>query len=104
MFGHERSLVQQFAGQPFVLLGGNADESPERLRQVQENARLTWASWWDGPDGAIGAAWKVDRFPTFILIDRQGLIRWRQVGVPAEGELSRKIEELIREPEKTRTS
>ena len=25
MFGHERSLVQRFGGQPFVLLGVNAD-------------------------------------------------------------------------------
>ena len=83
MFGHERSLVQRFAGQPFVLLGVNADESLERLQQVQEKSHLTWASWWDGPDGPIAAAWKVDRYPSFFLIDRQGVIRWRQVGARA---------------------
>jgi hypothetical protein len=100
MFGHERSLVQRFAGRPFVLLGVNGDESPQQLREVQAKANLTWASWWDGPNGAIGSAWKVDRYPTFVLIDRAGTIRWRQVGVPADGVLAAKIEELLQEAEK----
>jgi Redoxin len=104
MFGRERSLVKRFADKPFVLLGVNADESPERLRQIQEQAHLNWASWWDGPDASISTGWKVDRFPSFFLIDRQGVIRWREVGAPSAGVLSSKIEELLREPEKRSTS
>jgi hypothetical protein len=97
MFGHERSLVQRFNGRPFVLLGVNADASPQRLRQVQEKAQLTWASWWDGPEGPIGMAWGVDRYPAFFLVDPQGVVRWRHFGAPAQGVLEGKIEDLLRE-------
>jgi hypothetical protein len=100
MFGRERSLVQRFTGEPFVLLGVNADESPERLRRIQERAQLNWASWWDGPGGEIAAAWGVDRYPAFFVIDSRGVIRWRQFGVPPEGVLERKIEELLQEARK----
>jgi hypothetical protein len=97
MFGHERSLVQRFNGRPFVLLGVNADPSPERLRQIQQKAQLTWASWWDGPESPIAAAWGVDRYPAFFLVDTHGVVRWRHFGAPATGVLEGKIEEMLRE-------
>jgi hypothetical protein len=100
MFGHERSLVQRFAGQPFVLLGVNADPSPERLRQIEEKAQLTWASWWDGPEGPICATWGADRFPAFFLIDHQGVVRWHHFGAPPSGELETKIDKLVDEARK----
>jgi hypothetical protein len=101
MFGRERSLVQHFSSESFVLLGVNADESPLRLRQVERAGQLTWASWWDGPDGPIAAAWAVDRYPAFFLIDAQGVVRWRQFGAPREGVLEGKIEELLQEGRKS---
>ncbi len=92
--------MQRFAGKPFVFVGVNADESPERLRRVQEKAQLNWVSWWDGPEGSVGTAWGVDRFPAFFLVDPRGVIRFRQFGTPREGELERKIDELLRESER----
>ena len=100
MFGHERSLVQRFAGQPFVLLGVNADESPERLLEIQQKANLTWVSWWDGPGGPISEAWSIEGFPTFVLVDHLGVVRWRETGVPSAGVLERRIEELVQEARK----
>ena len=97
MFGHERSLVKRFGGQPFVLLGVNADPTRETLRQVEEKANLTWASWHDGPGGPIARAYEVQAFPTLVLIDQSGAIRLRQEGAPPEGVLEAKIEELLRE-------
>jgi hypothetical protein len=89
--------VQRFAGQPFVLLGVNADESRERLLEIQETSHLTWESWWDGPGGPIGETWGIEGYPTFVLIDVQGVVRWRQAGVPRSGVLERKIQELLDE-------
>jgi hypothetical protein len=104
MFGHERSLVQHFAGRPFALLGVNGDESPETLRQAQQRANHTWPSWWDGPGGRITAAWRVDRYPAFFLIDARGAVRWQYVGAPAPQELQDRIEGLLKEAEKAPTS
>jgi hypothetical protein len=98
MFARERSLVEKFADQPFVLLGVNADESPFELKRVQEKAKLAWPSFWDGPGGGIAAVWGVDRYPTFFLIDRENIVRWRCDGVPPEGVMEQKIEEALKRP------
>jgi hypothetical protein len=97
MFARERSLVARYGNEPFVLLGVNADESREKLRQVQHKAGLSWQSWWDGPGGPISRAWEVDRFPSFFLLDRQGAVRFQHAGVPPAGLLEEKIEQLLRE-------
>jgi peroxiredoxin len=95
LFERERALTARFADRPFVLLGVNADAAVEDLVKCQKASKLTWASCWDG-DARIALAWKVDRYPTLFLIDREGVIRYRQAGVPAEGALEAKIEELLR--------
>jgi hypothetical protein len=100
MFGRERSLVQRFGGESFVLLGVNADESPEALRRMERTAHLGWFSWWDGPGGSIATAWGVDRYPAFFLVDSRGVVRWHEFGAPRNGVLERKIVELIREERK----
>jgi hypothetical protein len=97
MFGRERSLAAQFEGKPFVVLGVNAEESREALRQVEAKERLPWRSWWDGPGGALGAAWGVDRYPSFFLIDPHGVIRYRHAGAPPAGALEERIERLLKQ-------
>jgi peroxiredoxin len=79
-----------------VLLGVNADDSQEQLRQAQARHGLTWRSCWDG-DGAVARAWEVDRFPTLFLIDHQGRVRHQFVGAPDPAELARRVEELLGE-------
>lgn len=97
MFRHERSLVQKYAQAPFLLLGVNADESMAKQREVEQKAGLTWPSLHDGRGGPICAAWRIEGYPTQVLIDAQGAVRWRHLGVPDEGELERRIEALLRE-------
>jgi hypothetical protein len=97
MFGRERSLVQRYGGKSFVLLGVNAEESRAALALVQRKEALPFRSWWDGPSGPIGREWNVDRYPTFVLIDRTGKVRWRQPGIPPEGLLEEKIDALLAE-------
>src|SRR5436305_1186848 len=100
MIPHERSLVQRYAGRPFALLGVNADESIEQLRDLQQQSGVTWPNWWDGPGGKISEAWQVDRFPAYFLIDHRGIVRWRHFGAIAPGELGPRIDECLRLAEK----
>lgn len=97
MFDHERALIEKYRDKSFVLLGVNADSSPFELKRIQEQAGLPWRSFWDGPNGPIATVWGVDRFPAFFLIDREGIVRWRHLGVPPEGELEKQIEEAFKE-------
>jgi thiol-disulfide isomerase/thioredoxin len=97
-FKHEGELVVRFAGRSFALVGVNSDQSPDEMAKCQQGAGHHWPSFFDGLDGPIAAAWKVDRYPTLFLIDQQGVVRWRHVGLPAEGEIEAKIEELLHKP------
>lgn len=96
-FPHEKELVKRYAGKQFALVGVNTDPSPFEQRRTEEKEKLTWPSFWDGPPGAISLGMQVDRFPTFCVIDQKGLLRHRQVGVPAAGQLEKKIDELLDE-------
>jgi thiol-disulfide isomerase/thioredoxin len=97
-FQHEAELVERFAGRPFVLVGVNADQSADEMAKCQKAGKHNWPSFFDGIDGPIATACKVDRYPTLYLIDQKGVIRWRHVGLPADGEVEAKIDELIRKP------
>lgn len=80
MYQHERSLVEELDGQPFVLLGVNSDPLDRAQEAVRKN-NLTWRSWWDGGDtrGPIASEWKVRGWPTIYLIDHTGVIRHKGV-------------------------
>ncbi len=104
MIPHERSLVQRYQQRPFALLGVNAGPSKEALQKFEEKERLNYRSWWDGSGGPIAAQWKVSAFPTILLIDHHGVVRFEWVGAPREAELDRHIEDLVREAEGTKSS
>jgi thiol-disulfide isomerase/thioredoxin len=103
MFEHEKTLVANYASRPFVLLGVNADASPFELKRTQQRAGLTWRSWWDGPGGEICTVWGVDCLPAFFLLDADGVVQWRHLGVPPEGVMEQKVEELVTATEKKQT-
>jgi hypothetical protein len=92
----ERSLVEKFKGQPFAILGVNADPDIGELRYTQHEQHINWRNWWD--EGlAINREWRIEGFPTLFLIDGTGRIRWSSVGKPAADKLQKKIEELLQE-------
>src|SRR5437868_4337577 len=97
MLPRERSLAKRFEGQPFVVLGVNAERSAEALRRAEEKEHLPFRSWWDGPRGPIATAWGVDRYPAHFLLDHKGAVRYKHFGLLTEGQLADKIEELLKE-------
>jgi thiol-disulfide isomerase/thioredoxin len=78
MYPLERKLVENYADQPFALLGVNCDE-PQRLRRVLESKNVTWRSWADGPTGPIARSWRVESYPTLYVLDHEGVIRYKDV-------------------------
>jgi thiol-disulfide isomerase/thioredoxin len=97
---HEKALVRQYAGRPFVILGVNTDSTPEKLLETQQTAQLPWRSWWDGPQGPIVRDWSVRGFPTIYLIDHLGRIRYKSEGIPPSlATLLQKVDQLVEEAE-----
>jgi peroxiredoxin len=95
MYQHERSLVQKYKGRKFVLMGVNADE-PEALKNIIQKNSLTWNSWADGHGGPICKKWNIRFFPTTVLIDGKGVIRYKNLRA---AELENAIDKLVKEEE-----
>ncbi len=77
MYPHERSLVKNMSGRPFVLLGVNNDEEIETVKKAIKKNNLNWRSWCDGDGGPIVKEFGIHAFPTVFLIDHEGVIRYR---------------------------
>ncbi len=102
MIPHERSLVENLKDKPFALLGVNSDR--EKNIYFKEAAKLgvNWRSFWCGEKGgagAIPAEWRIHTWPTMFLIDGNGVIRQRWIGVPDNDKVDEAINALIAELE-----
>jgi thiol-disulfide isomerase/thioredoxin len=95
----ERALQKKLIDKPFVILGVNSD-TRERLRTVTDLKKVTWRSWWDGPEGPIATKWNVDLVPTIYVLDRQGTIRFKYLKTD---ELEAAIEQLLAEPDQAQS-
>jgi hypothetical protein len=97
MYPHERSLVRHLAGKPFAIIGVNSDKSLEDIRQIAIEKKITWRSFWNGVDGRSGpisTKWCVATWPTTYLIDKEGVIRYKNVRGKS---LDQAIEKLMAE-------
>jgi Thioredoxin-like len=100
MYPHERSLVKKLEGKPFALIGVNSDPDRDALKDVLKKESITWRSFWNGPkatQGPISSAWKIDGWPTLVLIDAKGVVRYRWVGSPGNDKLDEAIDDLLKE-------
>ena len=103
MFPHERSLVARLKDEPFALIGVNSDENLADMKPKFKDEKITWRSFWNGPDGTggpISKRWNVRGWPTLYVIDAEGKIRHKSEGSPPEATLDQWIDELIAEAKK----
>ena len=94
MYDHERSLVQQYEGQPFALIGVNSDDK-RSVAGIQQKKNLTWRSFLDGSTGGpISRSWGIRGWPTIYVIDDRGVIRAMN---KRGSELDKVLEALVEE-------
>jgi uncharacterized protein (TIGR03067 family) len=97
MVPHEESLVERLKDKPFALVGVNGDIEPEELEKGIEKHGVTWRSFKNkqGDKTEISQEWKIPGWPTFYLIDREGIIRKRWTDTVPPDVLNREIDNLI---------
>lgn len=78
MLPHERSLVNKMKNKPFALVGVNSDPE-DKLKSLIKKKEVTWPCFFDGgdPSGPIATKWNISGWPTIYLIDRKGIIRFK---------------------------
>ena len=90
------SPVAVSTGQPFAIVGVNADEDHAKATKAVSEKSITWRSFHDKRDGAktISDEWKA-LFPTVYLIDHKGIVRQRFCGSPNPDLMKQCVEELV---------
>ena len=74
-------IVEQYEGQPVVLLGINSDRDVETIRSAKASGKApAYRTWWDGhaeanTSGPIATEWGVTTWPTIYVLDEEGVIR-----------------------------
>lgn len=94
---HERELVEKYKDKPFALIGVNSDADRQKLKQVLADEKITWRSFWCGPEamtGPIPIKWNVSGWPTTYLIDHNGVIRSKNA---TGATLDARLEKLVAE-------
>jgi AhpC/TSA family len=72
-------LVKRLEGKPFALIGVDADEMQDTLKKTQEDKKMTWRSFFDGTNGPIAKAWRIEALPAIYVVDGKGVIRYKDV-------------------------
>jgi len=75
-----RNLQKRYSKEPsFVLIGISSDSDDATWREFTEKNRMTWPQYRD-KDRKILNAFNIRAFPTYIIIDHEGIIRYQSVG------------------------
>lgn len=94
MIPHERKMVEELKGQPFELVSISGDEKLDTLTNFLKTESMPWTHWWNGNQGGIMDDWSIKYFPTIYVIDKKGVIRFKDV---REEELSKAVKSLLAE-------
>ncbi len=91
-----KAIYQDYHGRGLEIVGINLDISREQAEAFIDHFELPWPQYWDGKgyDGELVRLFRVEAIPTLYLIDREGRIRGKWLGL-AEEEVRQAIEELL---------
>jgi len=87
-----RDLEKKYAGRPFEMVGISSDEDEGLWRTFLDEQHMDWPEYLD-LSGAVQEVFKIDSFPTYLVLDRDGIIRFRQSGLSDSTQLE--LEEAI---------
>lgn len=97
MYPQERALLKKFRDRPFTIVSVVTDEDVETVKGAIASGKITWRCWWDGgTDGPITARWGIVSFPSIFVLDRNGVIRFKDF---RGDNLDRAVSGLLDEPE-----
>ncbi len=98
-----RTIVDQYRGRPLVVLGVNNNDRRDILERLKAKGEVTWRCWWDGDredgPGPITTRWNIRGYPTFIVLDHRGVIRFKDLHPDDVRGFDEAIEPLVKQAE-----
>ena len=74
-----RELQKKYAGKGFELVGVSSDDDEDVWRTFIDAQKMNWTEYID-LSGEVLEAFKIESFPTYIVLDKDGVMRFRQSG------------------------
>jgi thiol-disulfide isomerase/thioredoxin len=74
-----QKLQKAHAADPFVMIAVSADESEDTWRRFTVKNNMVWPQYWDGSQ-RLREAFDVNAFPTYVLLDAEGIVQERITG------------------------
>jgi len=92
-----RDLNKKYAGKPFQLVGISSDNDEDVWKTFIQAQHMDWSEYIDLSDEVL-QAFKIESFPTYIVLDKDGVIRFRQSGLGeyTQGELADAINKALK--------
>ena len=92
-----RDLNKKYSGKAFQLVGVSSDNDEDVWKTFIQAQHMDWPDYLDASD-EVQRAFKIESFPTFIVLDKDGVIRFRQSGLgdSTAGELSDAINKALK--------
>jgi peroxiredoxin/Flp pilus assembly protein TadD len=98
-----RNLQKRYSKEPsFVLIGISSDHDEEAWREFTAKNKMVWPQYLD-KDHRIQRAFGVHAFPTYIVIDHEGIVRYQSIGLSWQrsASLSDAVGKLVKEVAKS---
>jgi peroxiredoxin len=81
-----RDLYKKYSKEaPFLIIGVSSDSDEDKWRAFTAENKMVWPQYLDR-DRNIQRAFSVRAFPTYILLDHEGIVRFRVTGLSFERE------------------
>ena len=77
---HLRALVERYESRPFAVVGVNAYDDEAGYKAGLKDHKISWISAYQGQNPIISELFRVEGYPTYLLIDHEGKILSRGHG------------------------
>lgn len=89
-----KQLTRKYPAEKLTLISISADEDGNAWREFVAKKNMDWPQFRDS-DGKIRATFSVRAFPTYLVIDGEGAIRQRIVGMNAQESIVHRLRDLL---------
>jgi thiol-disulfide isomerase/thioredoxin len=94
--GELKELVKKYPSDRLVLISISADDSDKDWRKFIDKNKMNWVHYRDD-DNKVLQLFNVHAFPTYMVIDGNGLIRKRLTGGDPQRSLSARIKDVLKD-------
>lgn len=90
-----KALTKKYPSSKLTLISFSADNDQQAWRDFVSKHDMEWPQYWDR-DGRIRQAFGVQAFPTYLVIDQEGFIRERIVGLDPQLSVVGRVKDTLR--------